>query len=67
MMSIQEMLLPTAVQVQGIRGLNTAHLSLYFETPENGGDALLDFRETESDDCVIVEYQSSEGTYLHAC
>ncbi len=65
MMSIQEMSLPTAVQVHGIRGLNTSYLSLYFATPENGGDALVDLRETESDDCVIVEYQSSEGTYIY--
>ncbi len=66
MMSIKEMSLPTAVQVHGIRGLNTSHLQLYFDRSENGGDSIVDFRETENDDCVIVEYQSSEGTYMSA-
>ncbi len=65
MMSIQEMSLPTAVQVHGIRGLNTSYVRLYFESPENGGDAVVDFQDTESDDCIIVEYQSSEGTYMY--
>ena len=65
MMSIQEMSLPTAVQVHGIRGLNPSHLQLYFESPENGGEALIDFRETENEDCVIVQYQSSDGMYRY--
>ncbi len=65
MMSIQEMSLPTAVQVHGTRGLNPSHLQLYFDSIENGVDLIVDFRETESDDCVIVEYQSSEGTYIY--
>ncbi len=64
MMSIQEMPLPTAVQVHGIRGLNTSHLQLYFDNSENGGDSIVDFRETENDNCVIVKYQSLEGTYM---
>ncbi len=65
MMTIQEMTLPTAVQVHGIHGLNTGHLNLYFESPDNGGDDLVSLRETENDDCVIVEYQSSEGTHMY--
>ncbi len=62
MMSIQEMALPTAVQVHGIRGLNTTHLHMYFEDIEKDENAHVGIKHTENDDCIIVEYQSTEGT-----